>query len=147
MASPFPGMDPYLEDREIWSGVHAAILGAIFERLGPAVRPRYAVRYEERVYVTSEEDPSFRLIVPDLRVVERSTEKVPVHSRRGGVAIVEPIRVELADDEIHERSLQVIDVRDRSVMTVIEVLSPTNKILGSLGRASFLQNRKEVAAR
>src|SRR5256885_11845381 len=33
MASPFPGMDPYLEDPEIWSGVHASILGVIQERL------------------------------------------------------------------------------------------------------------------
>ncbi len=28
MPSPFPGMDPYLEDPEIWTGVHATFLGA-----------------------------------------------------------------------------------------------------------------------
>jgi hypothetical protein len=33
-------MDPYLEDPEIWPGVHAGILGAIFELLGPAIRPK-----------------------------------------------------------------------------------------------------------
>ena len=48
MRSPFPGMDPYLENPATWSGVHHAIVGAIVERLGPAVRPRYAVRIEDR---------------------------------------------------------------------------------------------------
>ena len=33
MPSPFPGMDPYLEDPAIWPGVHAAMLAAVFERL------------------------------------------------------------------------------------------------------------------
>jgi Protein of unknown function (DUF4058) len=146
MPSPFPGMDPYLEDPEIWSGVHAAILGAIQNRLGPAVRPHFVVRYAERVYRTNMEDPAFRLVVPDLRVIGCSADQASTESKESGVATVEPIRVEVVDDEIHDRSLQVIDVRDRSVVTVIEVLSPTNKMPGSLGRASFLQKRKEVAA-
>lgn len=145
MPSPFPGMNPYLEDPAIWSGVHAAILGAMFERLGPAVRPKYAVRYEERVYVTSEEDPGFRVIVPDLRVIEReSSRPVRQAATAGPVAITEPVPVQLVDDEIHERSLKVIDVQDRSVVTVIGVLSPTNKIPNSLGRASFLKKRREI---
>lgn len=145
MPSPFPGMNPYLEDPAIWSGVHAAMLGAIFERLGPAVRPKYAVRYEERVYVTSEDDPGYRVIIPDLRVVEREPS-APAHQRvaGGAVAITEPIPVRLLDDQIHERSLKVIDVQDRTVVTVIEVLRPTNKTPNSVGRVSYLKKRREI---
>lgn len=144
MASPFPGMDPYLEDPAIWSGVHAALLAAIFERIGPAVRPKYVVRYEERIYVTSEEDPGYRVIVPDLRVIEsRPSSSLPAAQP---IAITEPVRVELADDEIHERSLVVLDVRDRAIVTAIELLSPTNKVLNSFGRESFLKKRREVLA-
>lgn len=145
MPSPFPGMDPYLEDPAIWSGVHAALLAAIFERLGPAVRPKYAVRYEERVYVTSEEDPGYRVIVPDLRVIEsRPSAALPTGTH--AIAITEPLRVELAEDEIHERSLIVLDLRDRAIVTAIELLSPTNKVLNSFGRESFLKKRREVLA-
>ena len=68
MASPFPGMDPYLEDPEIWSGVHASMLAAISEQLALMLRPRYVVRFEERVYVTGEEDPGYRAIVPIIAV-------------------------------------------------------------------------------
>ncbi len=147
MASPFPGMDPYLEDPATWTGVRAAILAAAFEQLGPAVRPRYAVRFEERVYVTGDDDPGYRLIVPDVRIVERDRVS-PLRPFAASAAIAEPIRVTVpaADDEVHERSLHVIDVRDRSVVTVIELLSPTNKVAQSFGRASFLRKRREVLA-
>jgi hypothetical protein len=139
-------MDPYLEDPAIWSGVHAAILGAIFERLGPAVRPKYAVRYEERVYVTSEDDPGYRAIVPDLRVIERSGS-APGPQAGSHLTIEEPVPVmQLEQEEVHERSLHIIDVRDHRVVSVIELLSPSNKVLHSAGRASFVQKRREVLA-
>src|SRR4051812_10291229 len=107
MPSPFPGMDPYLEDPEIWSGVHASILSVIQERLAPRLRPRYVVRFEERVYVTGEEDPGYRAIVPDVRVVERDTAAGLPALAAGAVAVTEPVTVELADDEIHEPGLTV----------------------------------------
>lgn len=146
MASPFPGMDPYLEDPAIWTGVHAAILGAISEQLGPAVRPKYAVRFEERVFVTDEDDPGFRAVVPDLRVVERDPSD---RWRPSGstAAVADPRPAVLpAEVEVHERSLHVVDVRDRSIVTVIELVSPTNKTPRSAGRASFLRKRREVLA-
>jgi len=145
MPSPFPGMDPYLEDPAIWSGVHAAMLAGFFEQLGPMVRPKYVVRYEERVYVTGEEDPGFRTIIPDLRVIFRDDPHRQMPAA-GGATITEPLHVQLAEEEIHERSLHVIDVRDRSLVTVIELLSPTNKVLNSFGRESFLRKRREVRA-
>ena len=145
MPSPFPGMDPYLEDPAIWSGVHSAFLGAIFERLGPVLRPKYAVRFEERVYVTSEDDPGYRHIVPDVRVIER--DPVGAITSYGSLAIAEPMKVvHPEDDEVRESNLQILDLRDRSIVTVIEMLSPTNKISGSFGRTSFLQKRREVFA-
>lgn len=145
MASPYPGMDPYLEDPAIWSGVHAAILAGIFEQLGPAVRPKYAVRYEERVYVTSPDDASYRFVVPDLRVVERDASAA--QPATGGALLIEaPVQIEAPDLEVRERSLHIIDVRERSVVAVIELLSPSNKEPNSAGRASFLQKRREVLA-
>jgi hypothetical protein len=137
-------MDPYLEDPAIWSGVHASLLGAIQEQLGPALRPKYVVRYEERVYVTGEDDPGFGVLIPDMRIIERDRSARNQSSSTSAVAT--PITVELVDPEIHEGSLIVRDVRDRSIVTVIELLSPTNKTLNSVGRASFLKKRSEILA-
>ena len=50
----------------------------------------------------------------------------------------------LIEDEIHEARLEVIDTNQHSVVTVIELLSPTNKITGSRGRASYEQKRREI---
>ena len=146
MPSPFPGMDPYLEDADLWSGFHHAFLSALQDRIAPVVRPKYFVRVEERVYVTQEDDPGYRYIVPDLRVV------APDRRRTAGAGlavadrpIAEPIPVtEPLDREVHEHRLEILDRVDRTVVTVIELLSPTNKVPGSFGRQSFLQKRREV---
>src|SRR5688500_17266040 len=50
MPSPFPGMDPYIEDQE-WEDFHARFNTALSELLAPGVEPRYIVRVERRVYV------------------------------------------------------------------------------------------------
>lgn len=146
MPSPFPGMDPYLEDPALCSGFHHSFLSAIQERLAPVVRPKYFVRVEERVYVAQEDDAAYRLIVPDVRVVEsakrRTSKTVPAAT---GSMIADPIPVvEMLDPEIHEHRIEILDRVDRSVVTVIEMLSPTNKVLGSAGRESFLRKRREV---
>ena len=48
MPSPFPGMDPYLEARSIWPGVHLAMITYIHEALQPQLRPKYIARIEEQ---------------------------------------------------------------------------------------------------
>jgi hypothetical protein len=47
-------------------------------------------------------------------------------------------------EEVHEAFLKVIDRESREVVTVIEILSPTNKVPGSAGRDSFEEKRREV---
>ena len=51
MPSPFPGMNPYLEQPGLWQGFHAKFLGAIGERLVPQVRPGYVVELEEHLFL------------------------------------------------------------------------------------------------
>jgi hypothetical protein len=43
MPTPFPGMDPYLEKRGIWSQVHTQLIVKIQDFLAPQLRPRYTV--------------------------------------------------------------------------------------------------------
>jgi hypothetical protein len=64
------------------------------------------------------------------------------------VARVE-LRVYISDDdnnEIEEACVEMRHVESDSLVTVIEVLSPTNKIRGSRGRASFMEKRQEIIA-
>lgn len=142
MPSPFPGMDPYLEAPGLWPDVHHELLSVIRRDLNEKLRPRYVVRIEERVYVSSESDPGREVIAPDLHIVSGAT-----YDRGGGagIATVEPLEVTtVLDEEIHEARLEIVDSQGGSVVTVIEILSPTNKMPGAAGRESYLKKRREV---
>ena len=51
MPSPFPGMNPFLEQDDAWHDFHEKIIPAIAERLVVQVRPDYIVKIDEHVYV------------------------------------------------------------------------------------------------
>jgi hypothetical protein len=51
MAMIFPGMDPYLEDPDLWPGVHSRLVVYISDQLQPMIGPRYIAAVEERVYL------------------------------------------------------------------------------------------------
>ena len=70
MHSPFPGMDPYLERPDRWSGVHARSSAVLGEMLTWRVAPRFFVDSEDSVYVLGLDDPARPLGRPDLYVAE-----------------------------------------------------------------------------
>jgi hypothetical protein len=141
-------MDPYLEEPGLWPDVHHGLISEIQAQLNQDVGPNYFVRVEERVYVSEDDDPGREAIIPDVRIVARKKKEVmpgspPDKPSRGEVT--EPVEViTLLEEEIHEARLEIVDRKDRKLVTVLEVLSPTNKIAGSRGRASYLEKRQEV---
>src|SRR4051812_47499542 len=107
MPSPFPGMDPYLEDPAQWGNVHHGILSQSQAALNAQLRPRYYARVEERVYIPPPDDPArppFR--VPDVQIVrDRARSRKPERSRaNGGGVATAPIEIQtmFPGDEIHE---------------------------------------------
>lgn len=146
MPSPFPGMDPSLENPATWPNLHLNLIAGIQRRLTRDLRPRYFARAEERVYISDEDDPGRPVIVPDVRIIAKQDDSAAIWNRpEGSVATIEPVvMTTLIEDEIHEPRVEVIDAKTKSVVTVIEVLSPTNKIAGSRGQESFRKKRSEV---
>src|SRR5947207_15650483 len=51
MPSPFPGMNPYLEQEDAWHDFHERAITLAAELLGTQVLPRYFVKVDEHVYV------------------------------------------------------------------------------------------------
>lgn len=144
MPSPFPGMDPYLEDPALWPDVHHELMSVIRRDLNEQLVPRYVVRIEERIYVSDEDDPGRRVIVPDLRIREGYGAIAP-RQELTSVSTVEPIVVTtLVEEEIHEARLEVVDAETRDVITILEILSPANKVAGARGRDSYQSKRHEV---
>ncbi len=148
MPSPFPGMDPYLEKPALWPDVHHELIGQIRTALSPVLRPRYVARVELRVYVSDEDDPGQEALrIPDVRIVKTARHKGAKKTTKkpDAVAIAEPLTIPfLTDEEIEEAFLEVRQSESNAVVTVIEVLSPSNKVRGSAGRKSFLKKRREI---
>ena len=144
MLSPFPGMNPYLEDPELWPGVHGRLIVAIADFLSPQLRPKYFVAIEERIYQTTGDD---RLLVgiPDV-VIQNSQAAINPQMLNVAVAapVVQPKTVTVPMPETtKERYLEVRKVGTKEVVTVIEVLSPKNKRPGE-GRNAYENKRQRV---
>jgi hypothetical protein len=109
------------------------------DHLQPKLRPRYVTAVEERVFV---EGPD-REIIPDVWLRRSLLET------RGGLALAEGdapevVRVPLL--EVREAYVEILDRQSGlRVVTVIEVVSPTNKYAGP-GRESYGEKQKEVLA-
>jgi hypothetical protein len=141
-------MDPYLETPDLWPDVHHRLISEIQAILNPAVRPHYVARVELRVYISGQDDPGLEVIIPDVRVEKRPRAKGARKPKRTEpVAVAEPIIIPfLVDEEIREARIEIRARTSNDLVTVIEVLSPTNKIRGSRGRASFMEKREEILA-
>ena len=147
MPSPFPGMDPYLESPHIWPDVHHELISQIRSALNPSLRPHYVARVELRVYISDEDDPGRDVIVPDLRIEETRRKSAKKPKASNGIAVIEPIALPYTfDEEIKEAHLEIYHRVSESLITIIEVFSPANKVRHSRGRDSLLQKRREARA-
>jgi Protein of unknown function (DUF4058) len=147
MPSPFPGMDPYLEKPSLWPDVHQELISVIRAALTDLVLPKYFVQIGQRVYLSTGDDPGRTVLVPDVHILPRKGRKRLAARVFDGVGtnVAEPLIVEtLIEETIKEHFLEIIDSEKRRVVTVIEVLSPDNKVSGSEGLRSFSQKRLAV---
>ena len=146
MPSPFPGMDPYLEAPTIWQDVHSALIIAIRDALAPQVEPAYYVAVEQRTYIIQVEEG---LLVKRPNVAIVSTESEMHRPREGAVATVVASEVQVQAvrlpiyEEVRESFLEIRDAKTHEVVTVIELLSPANKVAGE-GRRVYEEKRRQV---
>src|SRR5438874_7528771 len=54
MPSPFPGMDPYLEDEKLWPLFQHHLVHALHQLLLPGLMDRYRARITQRHYVSEQ---------------------------------------------------------------------------------------------
>ncbi len=145
MHSPFPGMDPYLERPERWSGVHARLIAVLGEMLARQVAPRFFVDSEDSVYVLGLDDPARPLGRPDLYLAEAAGASGADRLSRSRGQIAAPTVLDVpASLEIRVPHLNVVDTADQQVVTTIELLSPINKVANSGGRRDFLRKREYI---
>lgn len=142
MPTPFPGMDPYLERPDLWPDVHNRLVVLLADDLAPRLRPRYYVSIEERTYSVGMGELVFAGRGDVAVVGPSSLDSQQVEDMATGPEVV---LVELpVPDEIRETYLEVRSVATDRVITLLEILSPTNK-RGGEGREMYLRKRLHVA--
>ena len=143
MPSPFPGMDPYLEEHR--GDIHQRLVVYAADALQTHLPSGLRARVEERVFVHFE-DELRRVVVPDVRILERPG-RVPVQSQSVSVAVADPpadkIVISIENEPITEGYIEIVETGGGRVITIIEVVSLANKIAGQ-GREKYRKKQREM---
>ncbi|MFI5454677.1 MAG: DUF4058 family protein [Isosphaerales bacterium] len=130
MPSPFPGIDPFLEDQHYWEEFHSKFMNWTQDTLAEWVPDAYEVRIEERVSLTYEEDPDFkRTLQPNVAVLRQTGVGSAAVSAANALTLM-PVSLSLPMYQLEEVIEHRIEIRrrpDRFPVAVIELLSPSNK--------------------
>jgi len=140
--NPFPGMNPWLEHPALWHDVHFRLIAALARYLSPLLSPCYFVAVESQAYIATGFASSPTVRYPNVSVVQarEMQSRYAVCSQAGLV----PYTVEVpVPDVIEETYLQIREASTGQVITIIEILSPTNKRPGS-GRQKYERKRLEI---
>ena len=146
MPSPFPGMDPYLEQDDAWHDFHERFIPLVATLLGGQLRPRYIVKIDEHVYVHELDAESRRLAGRADVLLARTSRERPRGPALGAAAglLEAPLTVRLpAMDRERLGYVEIRDRRNRELVTVVELLSPANKQAGP-DREQYLAKRMEI---
>ena len=135
MPSPFPGMDPYLEDHSLWPDLHQRLIAYFSEALQPQIRPKYIARIGERIELAE----LHKGYIPDVLIVQPPREPARTVGQAGLMVADEPATYGFLDEERRVPYIEIVYRETGDVVTLIEVLSPANKI--GDGRESIFRNR------
>jgi hypothetical protein len=134
-------MDPYLEAH--WRDVHSSLVIYIRDALNDHLPLELRARVEERVVLERPEGIGNGLF-PDVRVIERGPPREHAPPASAAVATVEPLIVPAQSEPITEGFIEIIDASSGNmVITVIEVLSLTNKLPGE-GLDSYRRKQRDL---
>lgn len=144
MPSPFPGMDPYLEGGW-WPDFQLLLDGELLSTIMPRIRTKYVIEAQRREYSdTGPVDPD-RIIQPDVATASTPAREGSCRQPTHSAATAEPVTLTLPMPAEHREAYLTIRLaKPRRVVTVIEVLSPTNKNLRTTGREVYLSKRDGV---
>jgi hypothetical protein len=137
-------MDPYLERQGFGEEVHTRLIVAIADELGQQVRPHYRVNVERRTYLSITTPDAIEFVgKPDVLVTappRQASGATVAISHTGATPHVAALPM---PEEVVERYLEVREVMTGEVITIIELLSPSNKLKAE-GRQQYERKRLAI---
>lgn len=145
MPSPFPGMNPYLEQERVWSDFHESFMPAARDVLAAQVRPHFIAKINEHLFIHELPEDARRFVGrADISVTQPPF--APSSEGTAATTLQAPAKVRLPAVDVER--LSFLEVRDRDnwqLVTVVELLSPANKYAGP-DREQYLAKRGELLA-
>src|SRR5687768_6928525 len=144
MPSPFPGMDPYLEQPEVWPEFHNNLAAEIQGYLNQRIRPRYIARQVPVATYDAIAITPTRIVKPDVSVWR---DRGRQGSGQRGTATLTPPAVEASIPLEYEIELFSVEIRtagSRELVTAIEILSPVNKRPGHDAYRDYHRKRRAL---
>jgi hypothetical protein len=137
-------MNPYLENSRFWPDFHNAYLTYLRSVIRAAVPSGYFVQLQERIYLRDLDEEDDRPIgIGDVNVgIDPGAEAGRKWGKAAGVTAPAVATLpRYARESVN--FLEVLDRDEQTVLTVLELLSPSNKATGD-DRDSFLDKRREL---
>jgi hypothetical protein len=150
MRSPFPGMDPFIESFGLWEDFHSKLIGELERSLSSLVPERYVVRTGERAYVSiggaiGDEGQDFLpdVVLASTRGPEASAPSAPATPGAEEPEAAPVMMQALFQAEYREVFLEIHQTDPtRRLVTVIELVSPSNKRRGTKGWRLYHRKRQ-----
>ena len=144
MPSPFPGMDPFLENPSFWMDFHSRFINTWCEFLADALPLDMEASIGERVYLIENDPETRKLIYPDLSLLDSGVhEASDATAKSAGGTTLEPVTIPvILLDGPRESYIEILYKPDHSLVAVLELLSPGNK--EKPGRLEYLQKRQAL---
>ena len=152
MKSPFPGMDPYIEQHGLFEDFHDRLIREIDVALSQRVPEKYVVRLAQRPYVVIEEPAGKEphVFKPDMGIHMAKENGSSNGGAAASTALAEPV---IEGEAISMRAFIATEYREgfveiyitepeRVLVTCIEVLSRANKRRNTEGWDIYLRKRK-----
>jgi hypothetical protein len=144
MPSPFPGVDPYLERQGFWPDFHARFVTYWAEALADLLPDHYEARLDERInLVEVRPEKKVKRIEPDLALTRHQQAQAAPAAAPVAVATLEAVTIPLViEEERRETYIEILHRPERSLVAVLELLSPSNK--EEPGHSAYLAKRNTL---
>jgi hypothetical protein len=142
MPSPFPGVDPYLEGQNYWPDFRASFITYWRDALADVLPDHYEARMDERVNLVERPPETIWRVEPDVVIAPRGPSGT-APAAAAGVATLEPVSIPIRIvDEKPETYIQILHRPGRTLVAILELLSPANK--EEPGHTAYLLKRNAI---
>jgi len=135
-------MNPYLEQDDVWTDFHNNFITDIHDELVQQLRPNYVVKTEHALFIRELPEDQWQFFGrADVAVADPHATS----SGNSAAVIAAPAfgRIPIAVDIERHAYVEIRDRNHRRLITVIELLSPTNKYSGP-DREQYIAKRNQL---